>query len=170
MTTVPASVVDTEQMPPHERLPRWREAVATHDVTLSEGRDPSPFRARGSTLHLGTVLLAEVSATAQRMVRSARAARVDQFDHYIVRLQKAGRWTGDVGGRTVTDATGDVVVLDMAHAGDACMTDIENISLVVPRDTLDDVLPPFDMHGLMPRDSMAALLRSHLSELAAHLA
>ncbi len=39
----------------------------------------------------------------------------------------------------------------------------------MPRDALDDVLAPFDMHGLVLRDAMAALIRSHLSELAANL-
>ncbi len=169
MATLPTTVVDTEQMRPHERLSLWREAVATHEVILPEDRDPNRFGARGCTWHLGTALLAEVRATPQRMVRSARAVRTDHFDHYIVRLQKAGRWTGNAGGRTVTVEPGSVVVLDMAHPGDAYMTDIANISLVVPRDTLDDMLAPFDMHGLVVNNGMAALLRSHLRELAANV-
>ena len=57
----------------------------------------------------------------------------------------------------------------MARTTDARMADIENVNLVVPRDALDDLLPAFSMHGLLLRDGMAALLRSHLSELAANL-
>jgi hypothetical protein len=169
MTTVPRFVVDTEQTRPHECLSLWREAVPTHEVILPEDRYPRTFSARGQAWHLGTALLAETRSAPQRLLRTARAARADQLDYYTVRLQEAGRWTGDVGGRTVTVEPGGVVVLDMARPSDARMTDIENINLVVPRDTLDDVLAPFDMHGLVLRDGMAALLRSHLIELAASL-
>lgn len=170
MTTLPSSGVDTDQVPPHQRFSLWREALAaTHEVILPEDCDPKRFSAGARSRHLGSALVLESRSTPQRLLRSPRAIRADQIDHYIIRLQKAGCWTGDVGGRTVAAGPGSVMVLDMARACDARTTDIENINLMLPRDALDDVLAPFDMHGLMLHDGMAALLRSHLSELAANL-
>jgi len=170
MTTVPTSGVDTDQVRPHERFSLWREALAaTHEVALPEDCDPNRFSARARSRHLGNALMLESRSTPQRLSRSPRAVRADQIDHYIIRLQKAGRWTGDVGGCTVAAGPGSVMVLDLARPSDARTTDIENINLLLARDALDDVLAPFDMHGLELRDGMAALLRSHLSELAANL-
>jgi AraC-like DNA-binding protein len=60
-------------------------------------------------------------------------------------------------------------VLDMARPSTAVTTDIDNLNLVLPREALDDLMPPFDMHGLVLQGGMAALLRSHLIELATHL-
>jgi len=170
MKTVPSSVFDTEQVRLHERFSLWRDALAaTHEVALPEDCDPNRFSARSRSLNLGNALVLESRSTPQRLVRSPRAVRADQIDHYLIRLQKAGRWIGDVGGRSVAAGPGSVMVLDMARATDARTSDIENINLLLPRDALDDVLAPFDMHGLELRDGMAALLRSHLSELAANL-
>lgn len=170
MATLPTSGVDTDRVPSRERFSLWRETLAaTHEVALPEGCDPNRFSGRAATRHLGKVLLLESRATPQRLLRSDRAVRLDQIDHYIVRLQSSGRWAGDIGGRTVEAGPGSVMVLDMARACDAQTTDIENVNLMLPRDALDDLLSPFNMHGLVLRDGMAALLRSHLSELAANL-
>jgi AraC-like DNA-binding protein len=157
-------------VPPRERFSLWREALApTHEVILPEGCDPGRFSASACSHHLGSALVLESRATPQRLLRSPRATRLDQIDHYILRLQISGSWTGDIGGRSVTAGPGSVMVLDMARACDARTTDIENINLMLPRDALDDELAPFDTHGLVLRDGMAALLRSHLSALAANL-
>jgi AraC-like DNA-binding protein len=170
MTTVPRNGVDTDQVAPNQRLSFWREAIAdTHEVLLPEDCDPNRFSASALGWHLGNALMVETRATPQRLVRSPRMARTDYIDYYIIRLQKAGRWICDAGGRSVAAGPGSVLVLDLARPSDARMTDIENSNLLLPRDALDDVLPPFDMHGLELRSGMAALLRSHLSELAANL-
>lgn len=166
--TVPSSVLDAGLVGSHERFSLWREALApTHEVLPPKDFEPSNFHGWARTRHLGQALLLESRATPQRLVRSPRSVRADQIDHYIVRLQTSGRWIGDVGGRTVTAEPGSVIVLDMARPTDARTTDIENINLMLPRDALDDLLPPFAMHGLVLHSGMAALLRSHLSELAA---
>lgn len=167
---IPSSVVDTSQVPPHERFSLWREALgATHEVAMPDDCDPKRFSASARGRHLGIALMLESRSTPQRLLRSPRAIRSDQIDHYIIRVQKAGCWVGDVAGRTVTACPGSVIVLDMARPCDARTTDIENINLVLPRDALDDLLPPFDMHGLVLHGVMAAMLRSHLSEFASNL-
>src|SRR5262245_36970410 len=116
--TVPSSVLDTGKVQRrHERFSLWREALApTHEVLLPEDTDIGSFNGWARTRHLGKALLLESRVTPQRLLRSPRAIRADQIDHYIVRLQKAGHWTGDVGGRTVTSGPGSIMVLDMARA------------------------------------------------------
>src|SRR4029077_11747961 len=48
-------------------------------------------------------------------------------------------------------------------------TDIDNINLLLPRDALDGMLPPADMHGLVLHGAMATLLRNHLVSLVENL-
>jgi AraC-like DNA-binding protein len=62
------------------------------------------------------------------------------------------------------------MVLDMARPTTALGTGIDNINLLLPRDVLDAMLAPFDMHGLVLHGAMAELLRSHLVALVDNLA
>lgn len=163
---VPSSVLDTARLHPRDRFAAWREALAaTHEATLPDQCEPDSFDGFARGWHLGTALVIESRATHQYLRRDARAIRTDQVDHYVVRLQKSGCWFGDVDGRTMTSEPGSVAVFDMARPTDGGARDVENITLVLPRDALDDMVPPFDMHGLALRDGTAAFLRSHLLEL-----
>jgi AraC-like DNA-binding protein len=165
--TIPSRVFDTRLAQPHERFALWRAALApTHEALLPDDSEPANFDAWARSRHLGNALLLESRAMPQRLVRSSRTVRADQIDHYIVRLQAAGVWTGEVGGRTVVARPGSILVLDMARASTACTTETGNVNLMLPRDALDDLLPPFDMHGLILHNGMAALLRRHLIGLA----
>src|SRR5262249_31744781 len=62
-----------------------------------------------------------------------------------------------------------VMVLDMARPSAALGTGIDNINVIVPRDLLDALVPPFDMHGLVLGGAAAQLLRSYLIALADNL-
>jgi len=170
MATIPSNVVDTGAVPPRERFALWHDALsATHEAQLPEDSDPAAFSAMARGWNLGHLLLIETRSTPQYLHRSPRMIRADQTDHYIIRLQRQGRWTSEVDGRTVEAGAGTVMVLDMARATTARTTDIENINVLLPRDALDDMLIPFDMHGLRLNGATATLLRSHLVTLAANL-
>jgi AraC-like DNA-binding protein len=166
MSAIPSGVLDTARLPPGERFAAWREALAaTHEATLPDGCDPLHFSGFARGWNLGSALVIEGRATQQFLRRTARMIRTDQIDHYVVRYQKRGRWIGNVERHSVDSRPGCVAVIDMARPTDGRSTDIENIALVLPRDALDDILPPFDMHGLILHEDLAALLRSHLTEL-----
>jgi AraC-like DNA-binding protein len=170
MAAIPSNVVDTDAVAPHERFALWHAALsATHEATLPDDSDPAAFSAFAHGWNLGHSLVIETRSTAQHLWRSPRAIRADQIDHYIIRLQRQGCWSGEIDGQAVEAGCGSVMVLDMARATTARLTDIENINVLLPRDALDDVLAPFDMHGLVLGGAMATLLRSHLVSLAANL-
>jgi AraC-like DNA-binding protein len=170
MATIPSNVVDTDHVAPHERFELWRTVLsATHEAQLPQDSDPAAFRAFARGWHLGQSLVVETRVTAQHLWRSPGTIRADQLDHYIIRLQRQGCWTGEADDRTVEAGSGSVMVLDMARATSASVTNIENINVILPRDGLDDVLAPFDMHGLILHGAMGTLLRSHLVSLALNL-
>jgi AraC-like DNA-binding protein len=170
MTTIPSNVVDTDAVPQRERFDLWRAVLsATHEAQLPDDSDRAAFRAFARGWHLGQSLVVETCVSAQHLWRSPGTIRADQLDHYIIRLQRQGCWTGEAGGRAVEAGCGSVSVLDMARATNASVTNIENINVILPRDALDDVLPPFDMHGLVLQGAMGTLLRSHLVSLVLNL-
>ena len=170
MATIPSNVVDTDAVPQRERFDLWRAVLsATHEAQLPDASDPAAFRAFARGWHLGQSLVVETRVTAQHLSRSPGTIRADQIDHYIIRLQRRGLWQGDADGRAVEVGAGGVMVLDMARPTVALGTDIDNVNLLVPRDMLDAVLAPFDLHGLVVQGAMAELLRSHLAVLTASL-
>jgi AraC-like DNA-binding protein len=170
MASIPSTVLDTDRVPPQGRFALWREALsATHEATLPENSDPAQFSAFARGWNLGSSVVIETRATAQFLSRDPRAVRADQIDHYIIRLQRRGRWTGDADGCAVEAAPGSVMVLDMARPTAALGTSIDNINILLPRDVLDVMLPPFEMHGLVLHGAAAELLRGYLVALVDNL-
>ena len=166
MATIASTVLDTDRVAAHERFALWRESLsATHEATLPEDSDSAAFSAFARGWNLGSSLVIETRATAQLLSRGPRAIRADGIDHYIIRLQRQGRWSGEAGERATEATAGTVVVLDMARPSTALGTGIDNINVILPRDLLDAVLPPFDMHGLVLEGASAELLRSYLIAL-----
>src|SRR5262249_40287466 len=115
MSEIASHLIDTTCLPPSERLAFWKAAVsATHEVTLPADCSPGDFSASARGWNLGQALVIETRSTAQRLWRSPQAVHADQIDHYIIRLQRRGRWTGVVDGSIAEAAPGAVMVLDMA--------------------------------------------------------
>jgi AraC-like DNA-binding protein len=113
MTTIPSNVVDTDAVPLRERFDLWRAVLsATHEAQLPQDSDPAAFRAYARGWHLGQSLVVETRVSAQHLSRLPRTIRADELDHYIIRLQRQGSWTGEVDGRTVEAGCGSVTVLD----------------------------------------------------------
>jgi AraC-like DNA-binding protein len=170
MTLIASSLLDTDHLPARERFALWRHAMSPmHDARLTDDSGPAPFKAFARGFNLGSSLVIETRVTSQILTRTPAAIRADQVDHYVIRLQRSGHWSGEANGRGIDVKAGDVMVLDMAHPTTACGTAIDNINLLLPRDALDRLVPSFDMHGLVLRGTMAALLRNHLVSLVENL-
>ncbi len=170
MQAIPSAALDTAQVPARERFPLWHAALSpTHDAGLPDDSDATAFTASARGWLLGKALVLESRSTPQVLRRSPRRIRADQTDHYIIHLQRKGRWIADAAGRSVDAGPGSVLILDMARACDARTTEIENVNIVLARDALDCLLPPFSMHGLMLDGPMGTLLRDHVESLADNL-
>jgi AraC-like DNA-binding protein len=170
MARIASTILDTSRVSPRERFALWREALsATHEATLPEESDPAQFSAFALGWNLGSSLVIETRATAQILARAPRAIRADQTDHYIVRLQRRGRWRGEADGQAIDAEAGSVMTLDMARPTTALGTGIDNINVLLPRDGLDAMLAPFDLHGLVLHGAAANLLRTYLVALVENL-
>jgi AraC-like DNA-binding protein len=162
---------DNAALPRREQFAAWRDVLGgTHDVSLPDGRQAADgFRAAATAWNWGEVLMFEARTDAQRLRRSSRRIRTDQIDHYAVRLHRGGHWYGEVGERIVEAGAGDVMVLDLARPTRSRATLTDNFTMILPRDMLDAVLPPDDLHGLVLRGGLGLLLGDWLDSLARNL-
>ena len=116
MPKIVSTIVDTDRASAQQRFALWREALSpTHEAVLPESADPATFSAFARGWNLGASLVIETRATAQLLSRRPQTIRGDQIDHYIIRLQRHGRWSGEAGERATEAGAGSVMVLDMAR-------------------------------------------------------
>src|SRR5581483_1919855 len=105
----------------------------------------------------------------QRILRSARRARADQIDHYAVYLMRRGRLRAHAGDATIRAEAGEPYVLDLARPIDALVSDTDSVTVMLPRDFLDEALGPADLHGRVLAGGFGRLLGDYLSALADRL-
>lgn len=148
---------------------QWRNILSiVFDVEMADRDDAGTFSGSMTTYHLGGLLLSETAGSAVRFQRSGATIARTPIEHYLVQIYLEGGYVGSVGGREVEMRAGDVCVLDLARPLSTRASDFRNITIVIPRDSLDPLVrAPDALHGLiLPRGSAAAsLLGDHLSTL-----
>ncbi|HEY5263918.1 MAG TPA: helix-turn-helix domain-containing protein [Steroidobacteraceae bacterium] len=114
------------------------------------------------------VASAKSSATAfERTTKTIARSGIDTID---VLIYLAGGYSLDVEGRAAEVHAGDVCILDMTRPATLRTTDYTHLSIVLPRATLEPLLPNLDaLHGLiLPRGtSLNTMLVAHLRALYA---
>ena len=167
---VPTFRFDTRALPAGYEFAIWRTIFDEfYDIVPTSSDQPRPFSASMTTWNLAGVLVSRGEFTAQRFVRTTRRARRDGFDPYTVLLHRKGHWRADTGQREIGSAPGRVCMLDFArpHSSDVTLND--SVSVTLPREFLDSVLPPRDVHGLMLGGARGGLLHDFMISLANRL-
>jgi AraC-like DNA-binding protein len=142
----------TADLPPAEAAELWRHTMAvTHDVVPLDDADPAPFTADSSAWHLGPMLVIPSAISAQRIMRSAQRAHADQIDHYAIYVMRRGRLNAYAGDDAIRAQAGEPYVLDLARPIDAQISDTDSVTVMLPRDFLDEALGPADLHALADR-------------------
>jgi AraC-like DNA-binding protein len=166
---IPALHFDTASLPARDNFDAWQAIMGEiYDVLPSTFGNEAGFSAKLSLWNLAGVHLTEGTFSPQRFARNAGRLRRDGFDHYTVLLHRAGQWRADTGDRSIESAKGRLCILDF---GRPVMTDVtwnDSITLSLPRDMLDRVLPPRDLHGLTLDGAGADLLRDFMVSLTRH--
>jgi AraC-like DNA-binding protein len=162
---------DNTALPRRQQFAAWRDVLGgTHDADLPEGQQSGDgFRAAATAWNWGEVLMIDARTEAQRLQRSPGRIRADQIDHYAVRLHRGGTWQGEAGEHVVEAGAGDVMFLDLARPTRSRATLTDNFTMILPRDMLDAVLPPADLHGHVVRGGLGLLLGDWLGSLARNL-
>ena len=168
---IPSALFRTAELAADEQFEAWRERIGViFDVTPLDAPASTGFLAEADAFHLGELVMTRTQFASQQFLRTERQLRSDMIDHYLVQYYRQGGYVGDVGGRALEIKPGSVSVLDLAQPLRTHATNAENISLVVPRDVMDSLLPDTgNLHGAILSEGNAALLVDHLTSLERRL-
>ncbi|MDP2411041.1 MAG: helix-turn-helix domain-containing protein [Pseudolabrys sp.] len=157
-------IFDTTTLPEPTARAIWHDTLGQlYDVQRRD--EAESFAACIGVWNIGGLIMTEGQFSGARLLRSARRARTDGFDHYTFILQKKGRWQADTGDRLLESGPGRVCAMDVSRPIVTDVGDNDSITLTLPRDVLDAVLPPFDMHGLVLDGARGALLYDFIVSL-----
>ncbi len=164
---IPSALFDTAEFAERDQFDAWRERISViFNVDPLDTPTATGFPASTHAFHLGEVVLARSRFEAQRFVRTALRARSDMLDHYLVQLYTEGGYTGRADEDEIEIAAGTLSILDLARATETRASAGECVSLVVPRDMLEPLLPAgAHLHGLVLNSSHARLFSSYLLSL-----
>jgi AraC-like DNA-binding protein len=146
-----------------DRLRAWREQLKRLcEVGTGADDTPQAFQMDMTAWHLGGLVMARVHYGCGMQQRTERHIRGDGLDHYRVSLILEG--TVRVGGtepRVVR--AGQILLADMAQRGHAVHSAGGSLTVFVPRESLDELLPrPVDLHGCVLSGVMGDVLAHHL--------
>lgn len=131
--------------------------------------DPSAFDCGMESWTLGEVVLGRFWSTGNRFERSARKVAESGLDHYVVQLLTDGRSVVRGGAAEGEWARGSVRIVDMTRQLRTEADAFTNLTLIVPRATLEPLLArPDDLHGvtLSAASPGGALLGEFMTGLA----
>ncbi|MEU3342509.1 AraC-like ligand-binding domain-containing protein [Streptomyces sp. NPDC002144] len=117
---MPATVLDTAQLPPRERMAAWRMTAETALMpTRISSADPSEFRARMQTMAFGPVQLSNLSYTPLVSRRTPSLIRRSDPELYQLALIVSGSQGIEQAGRCALITPGDLVFYDSSRPFDA---------------------------------------------------
>ena len=144
---IPLMVLDTAALPKGKGREIWQQSQSRfYDFQDQDAAEN--FSAHINIWNVNGLILTSGEFSGDRLLRTLRRARSDGFDHYTFLLHRRGQWTANDGERQVASNPGRVCSIDFARPILSEVAENDSLTLTLPRDFLDEVLPPFDMHCL----------------------
>lgn len=159
----------SSQLSREENYEYWRMGVASLFDALPPKGDLEGFRADLASFNLGHFLIGTSSASAQSFVRSRERVAATGVDHLLIQLYVKGECAYDADGGVAKGVAGDIVCFDLSRSMRSQATDMDIVSLILPRSMIR--LTPRvidDLHGARVDGSstLGVLLGEHMRTLA----
>lgn len=169
MQPLTTSRFDLNDLPRHERFAVWKESISVlFEVSLNDRETAGEFTSQLTTCHMGSVLFANSSSKAQQFRRTRQRIARDGLDHVLVQVYRKGCNVGVCGKTNLNVHPGDLMLLDLGQTVDTRTDDYDNLTLVIPRQTLAPYCPnPGHLHGqvLSGQSVSGRLLRTHIEHI-----
>lgn len=166
---VPHAVFDVSEVLPKERYDIWRDSISCiFTADAHKDQRSLDFSASVDAHMFGPLMLARSNSCAHEWARDSVTMARDGMDHYMIQLFENGcmQWETETG--TVDLPNKGLIVFDLAQKVQSKTTNFQNLSLIVPRDLLDNSLTKQTNQHLRvfsEKEPIAALLRDHMLSL-----
>lgn len=159
----------SSQMSRQENYEHWRTGVASLFEALPPKGDLEGFRADLTSFNLGHFLIGTSSASAQSFVRSRERVAATGVDHLLIQLYVKGECAYNADGGVAKGVAGDIVCFDLSRPMKSQASDMDIVSLILPRSMIR--LTPRvidDLHGARVdgASTLGVLLGEHMRTLA----
>ena len=144
---IPLMVLDTAALPEGKGREIWQQSQSRFYDLQDQGAAEA-FSANINIWNINGLILTSGEFSGDRLLRTLRRARSDGFDHYTFLLHRRGQWVANDGERQIESGPGRICSIDFAQPILSEVADNDSVTLTLPRDFLDEVLSPFDMHCL----------------------
>ncbi|MDB5505372.1 MAG: transcriptional regulator [Devosia sp.] len=164
---IPSIGFDAAGLPTSQQFSAWAEFAAPYEVTnhtVGKG-----FVSVSTAWMLGQMVLNISTLGPMTMWRSPAKIRADNADHYVMVMLLEGGWSGDVDGKSIEMGIDDICMLDLTRPSDCRGHGCTAITLLIPRQFLDDAVAPFDVHGLVLDGGSALLFSDYMKALVARM-
>ena len=158
---------DSSPLPLEEQFKAYDRLHPLFQAKVSE--PTGAFDAQFETWFLGSMILTSYRADPIELSRTPEQIKADGVDNYAVQYTRSGGWTGVFDDRHSVGHPGQAVLLDFTRPMAFRSARSEVGVLLITRDVLDEVLPPFDLHGLQLADGAAGLVADHMEALMRRL-
>ena len=167
--TIEHQFIRAAQLSRKENYEHWRMGVASLFDALPTNGALDEFRADLNSYNLGHFLVGKSSASAQRFVRSQERVAATGVDHLLIQLYVKGECAYDADGGRGNGVAGDIVCFDLSRPMRSQTTDMDIVSLILPRSMIR-LAPRIidDLHGARVDGSstLGVLLGEHMMTMA----
>lgn len=165
---LPLVQFDSGQFPAGQGFDSFKMFLPAYEP--SSAKAPSAWAGRATAWRLGQLVLTHNRLDAIHLFRPEPKIRADGVDYYSVFMMTEGQWGGDFDGRQVEAQPGEACLIDLARPISAgTVAPSRTVALNIPREVLDEVLPPFDMHGRLLNAGPGGLFCDHLRALVSRI-
>jgi len=168
-SSAPSQIISSASTSRKDNYAEWRTGISSLFEAKPLYGDLDTFSADLNTYNLGSFLIGESKASPQTFQRDASLVSAVGVDHLLVQLYVNGACEFNVEGYEARGKTGDMVCFDLSRQMQSHTTQLDTISLVVPRQLLRLAPKTFDtLHGavLDGETPLGLLLREHLLSMS----
>lgn len=167
--SVEHQLIQSSDLDRKQNYEQWRAGVASLFEAEPERGDLDGFSADLASYNLGHFLIGKSSASAQRFHRSKGLVAATGVDHLLIQLYVKGECAYNADGGMGKGVGGDIVCFDLSRPMQSLTTDMDIISLILPRSMIR-LMPRAidDLHGARLDGStpLGVLLGEHMMSMA----